>query len=105
MKKPEECSSLEDIRTAIDALDRELVELLGCRLGYVFAAARFKPTEESIAAPDRVAAMLVDRQAWAASCGLSPTFVAELFSRITQWYIATQTEHWRQLCAEQGGRP
>lgn len=62
MKTPDECSGLGDIRRELDAIDKEIVGLLGRRLPYVLAAARFKPSEESIAAPDRVAAMLVERQ-------------------------------------------
>lgn len=95
MKTPEQCTGLNDIREAIDDIDRSIVSLLGDRLRYVYAAANFKPTEESVAAPDRVAMMMVDRRAWAEKHGLSADFVAGLFKDITDWYIATQTAHWR----------
>ena len=42
MNPPEECASIEDVRLGIDALDREVVALLGRRARYVEAAARFK---------------------------------------------------------------
>lgn len=97
MKKPGECSNLEDIRCEIDRLDKEMVNLLGCRLGYVLAAAAFKKNEDDIPAPDRVRSMLVQRRAWARECGLSEDFVEKLFVQITDWYIATQIGHWRQV--------
>lgn len=95
MKSPEQCADLQDVRTGIDTIDRQIVTLLGERLRYVHAAAAFKPTVESIPAPERVAAMMIDRRAWAAERGLSPDFVAGLFTTITDWYIATQTAYWR----------
>lgn len=98
MKKPDECASLEDIRCEIDRLDKDLVGLLGSRLGYVLAAAAFKRDEEDIPAPDRVMSMLAQRRAWAKENGLAEDFVEALFLQITNWYIATQIGHWRQTC-------
>ena len=62
MKTPEECSGLDDVRCGIDAMDKAIMELFGRRLAYVLAASRFKPTLESIPAPERVAAMLPERK-------------------------------------------
>lgn len=62
LKKPEACESLNDIRTGIDSLDKEIIQLLSRRMGYVKAAAQFKPNEESIPAPERVVVMLEDRK-------------------------------------------
>ncbi|CBS89338.1 isochorismate lyase [Azospirillum lipoferum] len=95
MKSPEQCADLQDVRTGIDTIDRQIVTLLGERLRYVHAAAAFKPTVESIPAPERVAAMMVERRSWAVEVGLPPDFVAGLFAKITDWYIATQTAYWR----------
>ena len=62
MKAPEACRDLEDIRVGIDTLDRQIIEALGRRLDYVKAASQFKPSEESIAAPERVGAMVPQRR-------------------------------------------
>ena len=58
MKTPEHCTGLSDIRQAIDSLDQQIIDALGLRMQYVKAASAFKPDQASIAAPDRVAAML-----------------------------------------------
>ncbi|WP_178116153.1 isochorismate lyase [Pseudomonas sp. LD120] len=95
MKTPEQCSALDDIRDAIDRLDQQIIQALGERLAYVKAAAQFKPTEDSIAAPQRVAAMLPQRRQWAEQAGLDPMFVVPLFAQIIHWNIAQQVRHWR----------
>jgi isochorismate pyruvate lyase len=53
VKPPEECASIEDVRLGIDALDREVVALIGRRARYVEAAARFKTSDESVHSPVR----------------------------------------------------
>jgi isochorismate pyruvate lyase len=78
-KPPEECASLDEVREAIDRLDRGIVAALGLRRGYVHAAARFKTDEASVRAPDRLAAMIAERRRWADSAGLPPDLVEHLF--------------------------
>ncbi|MDN7489313.1 isochorismate-pyruvate lyase [Burkholderia sp. AU31652] len=96
MKTPDACTGLPDIREAIDRLDADIIEALGLRMQYVKAASRFKPDEASIAAPERVAAMLPDRRRWAEQAGLDADYVETLFSGLIAWYIAQQTQYWRQ---------
>ena len=79
MKKPEECESLEDVRGAIDALDRKIVAPLGARSRYVEATARFKRSEGSVHAPERQRAMLEERRRWAKEEGLSPEVIEDLY--------------------------
>ncbi|CCN36980.1 Salicylate biosynthesis protein pchB [Vibrio nigripulchritudo SO65] len=95
LKKPEACESLNDIRIGIDTLDKEIVHILSRRMGYVKAAAQFKPNEESIPAPERVVVMLEDRKKWAEEVGISTEYVETLFSNIIDWYINQQIKHWR----------
>lgn len=94
--EPKECSCLEDIRHEIDAIDNEIVKLLGKRLNYVYAASNFKPSQESIPAPERVASMLKDRRVWAHENKISENFIAEIFEKITSWYIAEQILFWKK---------
>ncbi|AIO68628.1 isochorismate lyase [Burkholderia oklahomensis] len=96
MKTPDDCTGLTDIREAIDRLDADIIETLGARMQYVKAASRFKPNQESIAAPERVATMLPDRRRWAEQAGLDGAFVETLYAQIIAWYIEQQTRHWRR---------
>lgn len=104
MKTPQECSCLIDIREGIDSIDKEIVILLAKRLGYVLAAARFKPTKESIPAPERVQAMLEQRRSWAAEQGFSEEFTEELFKAITSWFISRQVNHWEMTRGNEGAQ-
>jgi isochorismate pyruvate lyase len=96
-KTPDRCENLGDIREGLDDLDRQIVSILKHRMAYVKAAARFKPSEESIPAPERVAVMLAERRAWADAAGLPADGVEALFAGLIRWFIEQQVLHWRVL--------
>ncbi|MBZ7516421.1 chorismate mutase [Klebsiella grimontii] len=56
MKNPEIsiCNSLDDVRSNIDRIDRQIVALLAERGGYVKQAAKFKKSTDDVRAPQRV---------------------------------------------------
>jgi isochorismate pyruvate lyase len=95
MKPSDECEDLPDVRAAIDALDREIVALIGRRAGYVRAAARFKTTDRSVRAPERQRAMLEDRRRWAAEEGLDPEVVSGIFQNPIGYFVTREMEGWR----------
>jgi isochorismate pyruvate lyase len=97
MASPEDCKSLHDVRAGIDALDEEIIRLLGRRAGYVHAAARFKTSEEHVAAPDRQTAMLQVRRAWAEREGLSPDVIEDIYRRLLAYFIGRELHHWNNL--------
>ena len=92
MKTPEECTNLTDVRGAIDAIDREVLRLLGRRARYVAAAARFKTDERSVRAPERQKAMLLSRRRWAEEEGLDPDFAENLYRHIVAHFVRREME-------------
>lgn len=96
MRPPEDCADIEDVRGAIDDLDREVLRLLGRRARYVAAAARFKTDRNSVRAPERQKAMLARRREWAEKEGLDPDFVEGLYERIVSHFIAREMERWQE---------
>lgn len=72
MKKPDECQNMEEIREAIDKIDRNIISLITERAEYVYAAAKFKMDKTSVKADDRVKAMLQKRAEWAEEKNLNP---------------------------------
>ena len=82
MKTPEQCRNMNEIRVEIDALDQEIIGLLGRRFGYVQAASNFKTNETSVRAPERFEAMLLQRRAWAQEVGLSADAIEKMLSLI-----------------------
>ena len=87
MKRPEDCESIQDVRQSIDALDREVIGLIGRRAQYVEAAARFKSDEHSVLAPERQRAMLADRRHWAQKTGLDPDVIEEIYRTLVSYFV------------------
>lgn len=95
MKITETYTSLSDVRTEIDRIDRQIVELIGERARCVKQAARFKKNEGDVAAPERVAALLSARREWAHAAGISPDLIETLFREMVGYFIATEAKEWR----------
>ena len=96
MKPPEACESIEDVRGAIDELDREILRLLGSRARYVAAAAPFKTDGRGVRAPERQRAMLARRRGWAEEEDLDPDFVEGLYESIVSHFVGREMNHWRE---------
>lgn len=95
MKSPNDCETIAEIRAEIDALDRQVIALLGQRFAYVKAAAKFKTSETSVRAPERFAAMLEQRRVWAAAAGLDPEAIANLYGDLVNHFIEAELKHWQ----------
>ena len=93
--KPEDCSSIQDIRVEIDRLDRQIIALLGTRFEYVKAAAKFKTSETSVKAPARFESMLEQRRIWAEQENLSPDVVENLYRDLVNYFINEELENWK----------
>ena len=87
MKAPDDCTSIEDVRQAIDAIDREIIDALGRRFQYVKAITRFKKTEAEVRANERYQAVLQARRQWAAEAGLSPDVVEQMYRLLIEHFI------------------
>ncbi len=96
MKPPEACESIEEVREAIDELDREILRLLGSRAQYVAAAAPFKTDQGGVRAPERQRAMLARRRGWAEEENLDPDFVEGLYESIVSHFVGREMNHWRE---------
>ncbi len=96
MKKPDECSNLEEIRGEIDAIDKEIIAALGRRFAYVKAAAKFKTSETSVKAPDRFHSMLQQRRVWAEDARLNPDVIEKLYRDLVNYFIDEEKKHWQE---------
>ena len=86
-------ASLGEIRTAIDAVDREIVRLLAERLRHTRDAARFKADEGEVAAPKRVDEVIAKVKELAAERGVP----AEIVEPVYRALIAASIEDQRRL--------
>jgi isochorismate pyruvate lyase len=79
MKQPKDCTSIFDIRDAVNEYDRQIIELLGKRTKYVHEAMRFKNSEEEIRRPGHIPALIEERRRLARENGVDPEFVAKIY--------------------------
>jgi isochorismate pyruvate lyase len=94
---PDLCESLDAIRTGMDAIDRQIVALISERVAYVRAAAKFKTTATSVAAPERVQAVLNTRREWAEQAGLDGQVIEALYRDLVAYCISEEKKHWETL--------
>lgn len=82
---------MQELRVEIDALDTELVTLLARRAGYIDRAITLKQRENLPArTKDRVAEVLANVRALAASHDLDPELAAGLWHQLIEWSIARE---------------
>jgi isochorismate pyruvate lyase len=96
MKKPEECTTIDDVRAEIDRLDRQIVQALGERFQYVKAIVRFKHSEAEIEAPVRRQTVLAQRRRWAEEVGFPPDAVEEMYHNLIDRFIQEEKRDWEQ---------
>lgn len=84
----EKCSTMTEVRAAIDALDQDIVTLLAERMRYIDAAARIKPERGMVRDEERKAEVLnkVDRAA--RDLGLPSDLAAALYEQLVEYSIA-----------------
>ncbi len=91
MIAPEKCETLSEVRDAIDALDKQIIELLGKRFDYVKMVPKFKiNTEESIVAKPRYDLVLKSRMELAEKNGLDPDIIGKVYKDLLDYFINEQ---------------
>jgi isochorismate pyruvate lyase len=96
MKHPEDCEHIEDVRQAIDVLDREIIHLIGRWAGYVERAARCKTGEQGVRAPERQRTMLVERRRWAGENGLDPNVIEDIYRTLVSYFVDREMQQYRK---------
>jgi isochorismate pyruvate lyase len=94
---PDQCENLEQVRAGMDAVDREIISLIATRVAYVRAAARYKPTEDSVADPERRQKVLSTRRAWAEEAGLDGVAIEALYRDLVTYCISEEHKYWSSI--------
>jgi isochorismate pyruvate lyase len=91
VKPPSDCADMDDIRQAIDQIDRDLIALLVRRAGYIDRAAEIKEIAQLPARiPDRVEQVVGNVRQAAHKGGLDPDLAEILWRRLIDWSIARE---------------
>ena len=94
---PDNCTSLDEIRAGMDAVDRQIVALIARRVDYVRNAAKFKTEAANVAAPERVAAVLKTRREWAEAAGLSGDVIEGLYRELVAYSVSEEHKRWHEI--------
>jgi isochorismate pyruvate lyase len=96
---PDDCLTMTEVRTGVDAVDRELVRLLARRFGYMDAAARIKPERGHVRDEARKAQVIANVRAEARAAGIPEDPIADLWDRLIEASIAYELEKFDRLRA------
>jgi isochorismate pyruvate lyase len=92
MKK---CNTLEEVRSEIDLLDTQLVELIAHRSHLIRQAAAFKESIDEVKAEDRIEFILQSSRHHAIEMGISPNMISELFEIMINEMVETEIAEFR----------
>ena len=88
------CHSIDDVRSHIDRIDRQIVALLAERGGYVKQAAKFKQTTDDVKAPQRVEQVIAKVTALSREQGANPAVTERVYRAMIAAFIdAELAEH------------
>ena len=97
----ETCTTMAQVRTAIDRIDRQIVTLLGARFRYVEAAARIKADPAAVRDEPRIAQVIDNARETAAEEGVPPELAAQLYRILIEASVAYELDKFRDK-AESG---
>ena len=88
------CNSIEEVRSNIDRIDRQIVILLAERERYVKQAARFKKSTDDVQAPQRVEQVIAKVTALSQELGANPSITEQVYRAMISGFInAEMAEH------------
>ena len=90
MKKPQDCATINEIREGIDAIDKQIIDLLGARFQYVKEIVKFKSNKEEVEAKKRYNEVLSVRRQWASEQNLNPDVIETIYKTLIQYFIEEQ---------------
>jgi len=94
VKRPEICTTMTEVRAGVDAIDRQLVDLLALRFGYMDAAARIKDSRAAVRDEARKQQVLANVKDAARNAGIPAEVVGDLWELLVEASIAYELEKW-----------
>ena len=98
-KLPEDCTDMREVRIGVDTTDRELMDLLDRRFGYMRAAARIKTDRNVVRDEGRKAEVIENARADAENRALPADELARMWDDLVETSIAYEMEEWDRIRA------
>lgn len=93
-KPADDTASMAEVRTGVDAVDREIVALLAERFAYMRAAARIKPERAMVRDEARKQAVIDQATAQARALGIPADVIERLWDQLVEASIAYELAEW-----------
>ena len=93
--KLKECKALNEVRTEIDKLDDQIVELIGARNSYIKQAAQFKNTVDEVKAPERIDEIIAKVRHKALTMGMSANLLEEIYTIMIDEMVESEIAEFR----------
>ena len=88
------CNSIEEVRSNIDRIDRQIVILLAERGRYVKQAARLKESTDDVQAPQRVEQVIAKVTALSQELGANSSITEQVYRAMISGFISAEmAEH------------
>jgi isochorismate pyruvate lyase len=85
---PADCRTMAEVRQGVDALDAQIVALIGERFRYMDAAARIKPAREAVRDEGRKAEVIANVERLAHTAAVPKAAAAQLYESLIEASIA-----------------
>jgi isochorismate pyruvate lyase len=95
--KPEDCTTMTEVRAGVDDVDRKIIALLARRFGYMDAAARIKPDRSTVRDEKRKAEVLDRIRGIAGEHGLPREVIANLYDQLIEACIAYELDEFDRI--------
>lgn len=89
---PDDCTTMAEVRAGVDAVDRDLIALLGKRFGYMRAAARIKPERGQVRDEARKRQVIANAVVACEAASVPPAIVERLWERLVEESIAYELD-------------
>ena|SRR5438874_13583227 len=93
MIDPERCTTMADVRAAIDELDAEIVALLGKRFRFVEAAARVKQSQAEVRDEHRISEVIERVRKLARDAGAPEDLIGRFYEQMIETAITIELQH------------
>ena len=101
--KPEDCTTMAEVRDGIDALDAMIVAKIGERFRYIEAAARLKQRRDDVRDETRKAQVIDHSAAVARQAGVPETLIRQIYELMIEASIAHEFDRFDERQASASG--
>jgi isochorismate pyruvate lyase len=88
----DQCTTMAEVRAAIDEVDQRIVTLLAERMRYIEAAARIKQDRDAVRDEARKAEVIDHAAAVAAEAGFPPALVRKIYDLLVEGSIGYELD-------------